>query len=235
MSDEEDLKQKKYHFVFADSRLLPDCVYCGEQVEDRDHIPAKVFLNEPYPENLDVLNSCRACNGNASKDEEYVACVLEVVKKGTLELDKLRPKIARTLNYQTKLYERLKKDVVAQDPFEIKFDFDRFHNVFLKLAKGHAAHELNIFTFEEDCEIQWSPFNKMDRSQFEWFINPPKFELYPELGSRGMQRTFENEGIIWIEVQKDQYSYMAYVDWVGSHVRIHFSDYLAIYIFWPNG
>ncbi len=146
-------KQKKYHQVFADSRLLPECVYCGNPVEDRDHIPAKVFLNEPYPENLDVLNSCRSCNGSASKDEEYVACAIEVLKQGTLELSCLRAKVSEALKYQEKLYSRLKGDVVATEPFELKIDADRFQNVLLKFARGHAAHELSYFDSNKNCRI----------------------------------------------------------------------------------
>lgn len=65
-------------------------------------------------------------------------------------------------------------------------------------------------------------------------MEAPPFELFPELGSRGMQRIYEHDGIIWIEVQKDQYYYMAYVSSSGSHVRIHLSDYLAIDAYWPN-
>lgn len=232
--DDDRKEQKKYHHVFADSRLLTDCVYCGNPVEDRDHIPAKVFLNEPYPENLDVLQSCRNCNGTASKDEEYVACTIEVIKQGTLDLLCLRPKISETLKYQKKLYERLKSDVVATEQFELKVDLDRFNNVFLKLAKGHAAHELSHFDFQDNCKISWAPLNRLNQDQVELFMKPPLLELFPEIGSRGMQRAFEHGQYVWIEVQKEQYYYMAYESHEGIFVRIFLSNFLIVEAFFPH-
>ena len=225
-------KNQKYFDIFADSRLIPACVYCGEGTENRDHIPAKVFLEKPYPEDMDVLNSCIPCNEGLSLDEEYVACMIEVAKKGTLENQKLRPKIAKTLSYQTKLLEKLKNEIVSYEPFEIKFDENRFHRVLLKLARGHAAHELSEFTHESDNELSFSPIHSLNESQLNSFLELPKVDLYPEIGSRGMQRMYEHRGVTWVEVQENQYYYMAYADKTGSHVRIHLNDYLAVKVCW---
>jgi len=37
---------------YGDSRNKGFCVHCGGPDETRDHVPAKVLLDEPYPENL---------------------------------------------------------------------------------------------------------------------------------------------------------------------------------------
>jgi hypothetical protein len=37
---------------YADNRLVNGCVYCGGPEETRDHVPSRVFLDPPYPENL---------------------------------------------------------------------------------------------------------------------------------------------------------------------------------------
>jgi hypothetical protein len=40
------------------------CVYCGRVTETRDHVPSRVLLDEPYPDNLPVVPSREACNTN---------------------------------------------------------------------------------------------------------------------------------------------------------------------------
>lgn len=48
------------------------CVYCGSAAElTRDHIPPKALFPQPRP-TLITVPSCRACNGNASRDDEYL-------------------------------------------------------------------------------------------------------------------------------------------------------------------
>lgn len=230
----DKLRNKKYFEVFSDSRLLANCVYCGNQVEDRDHVPPKIFLNEPYPESLDVLNSCRKCNGGHSKDEEYVACAIEIAKQGTLEIDRLRKKISSALSYQVKLYEAFKLDVVSSEPFELRVDIDRFKNVFQKLARGHAAHELSYFDFNQNCKISWSTLDLMSEYEIDSFLEPPLLDLLPELGSRGMQRAFENGRYVWVHLQDEQYSYMAFEQSDGITIRILISNYLAVKAFFDN-
>jgi hypothetical protein len=42
---------------YADERLVASCVYCGNVTETRDHVPSRILLDEPYPENLPVVPS----------------------------------------------------------------------------------------------------------------------------------------------------------------------------------
>ena len=56
------------------------CCYCGTWADTVDHVPSKVLLDEPYPENLPVVPCCRNCNDQFSLDEEYVAVLLECVR-----------------------------------------------------------------------------------------------------------------------------------------------------------
>lgn len=61
--------------LFVDKRLTGICVYCGGEPSTRDHVPSKVFLDEPYPENnLPVVPACETCNNSFSLDEE-VCCL----------------------------------------------------------------------------------------------------------------------------------------------------------------
>jgi hypothetical protein len=58
--------------TFVDDRLAAYCGTCHGVPSTRDHAPAKVFLDEPNPENLPVVGACASCNQDASLDEELV-------------------------------------------------------------------------------------------------------------------------------------------------------------------
>ena len=61
------------------------CCYCGDFADTVDHVPSKVFLEKPYPENLPVVPCCKKCNERFSLDEEYVAVLLECVRWQTFD------------------------------------------------------------------------------------------------------------------------------------------------------
>lgn len=61
---------------YADDRLISGCTYCDGLAETRDHVPSRVLLDSPLPENLPVVGACWACNNGFSKDEEYFVCLL---------------------------------------------------------------------------------------------------------------------------------------------------------------
>jgi hypothetical protein len=83
---------------YGDQRNQEWCVHCGDPGETRDHIPSRILLDEPYPENLPVVAACRSCNAGFSLDEEYFACLVECVLAGGVEPERqLRPKIRRFL------------------------------------------------------------------------------------------------------------------------------------------
>ena len=60
---------------YGDRRNKGFCVHCGGADETDDHVPSKVLLDEPYPENLMVCPSCLKCNNALSVDEVYLACL----------------------------------------------------------------------------------------------------------------------------------------------------------------
>ncbi len=85
---------------YGDSRNKGFCVHCGGPDETDDHVPSKVLLDEPYPENLMVCPSCLNCNNALSVDEVYLACLLECVLAGEADPSKLlRPKISNVLEH----------------------------------------------------------------------------------------------------------------------------------------
>lgn len=54
------------------------CAYCG--AEDReltdDHVPPKLMLEEPFPDNLVTVPACLECNQRFQKDDEYTRTVI---------------------------------------------------------------------------------------------------------------------------------------------------------------
>ena len=70
--------------LFVDERLTGKCIYCGRNPETRDHVPSRVLLDKPFPDNLPVVDACRTCNEDFSQDEEYLACLIECAICGTV-------------------------------------------------------------------------------------------------------------------------------------------------------
>src|SRR5262245_62097325 len=83
----EDVEQLR---TFGDERQMAWCVYCGRDTETRDHVPSRIFLDEPYPENLPVVPACRRCNESFSLGEEYLACLVDCVMSGVADPDLVR-------------------------------------------------------------------------------------------------------------------------------------------------
>ncbi len=55
------------------------CVYCiRETANTVDHIPPKLLLSKPYPENLLTVPACRDCNLSFQKDDEYTRFMASV-------------------------------------------------------------------------------------------------------------------------------------------------------------
>lgn len=58
---------------------VTSCTYCGQENADTsDHVPPACLFPTPRPPNLITVPCCRACNGEASKDDEYFRMVLAI-------------------------------------------------------------------------------------------------------------------------------------------------------------
>jgi hypothetical protein len=182
------------HFnCYGDDRNKGFCVHCGGANETKDHIPSRVLLDEPLPANVAVSPACFNCNNGLSIDEEYLACLLECVVSGDVDAEKVeRPKIAHILRTNAPLAKRLRnaRRVIGE---QVMWDFehDRIQKVLLKLARGHAAHELNEPRLEEPDVFYFRPLCTMsesERQDFEQELDAGPFALWPEVGSRAMNR-----------------------------------------------
>ena len=223
--------------LFADSRLSGYCVYCGAPSETRDHVPSRVLLDEPYPNNLPVVECCGPCNSGFSSDEEYFACFLSCVIHGTTSPEAHRPKIARILREKPLLGQRMEASMrIAEDGQRSWIpEMDRVRTVILKLARGHIAYELSLPRIEEPEDIRISLVPLMTSSEIDAFLADDPTQAWPEIGSRAFVRaaksTSEGPADHWIIVQPNRYQYFVSQS-NGSFVRFLVGGYLACEVLW---
>lgn len=220
----------------GDMRQAEACTYCGKATQTRDHVPPRVLLDEPFPENLPVVPACLLCNNTASSDEEYLASLVECIICGTTDPAKVgREKIRRTLAKQPALQERLTAALRWENEQSLfQIELDRVERIVVKLAQGHALYELNEPQIARPSSVAISPLPLLNNDMREAFENLLKhgFTIWPEVGSRAMQRLIQNEHG-WIEVQPGRYRYLATIDAV-VRVRLVLSEYLACEIIWSE-
>jgi hypothetical protein len=225
--------------TFSDSRLDTQCAYCGAYPENRDHVPSKILLDKPYPENLPVVPSCVDCNNGFSIDEEYFACAIECAACGTTDIEKLsRESIKRTLNRNKKLHDRLKLALNSDKGGGLNIEIERFDNVLLKCAFGHLKFENSETEFSKPDHVWYKPIHLLTDEEESIFFSVSEMEKVPEIGSRAMQRLYINEDgkpmEHWINVQDDVYSYFVSTLMDLKIVRMIIRNYLACEIAWHS-
>ncbi|WP_461643625.1 hypothetical protein [Labilibaculum euxinus] len=223
--------------TFSDSRLDTQCAYCGAYPENRDHVPSKIFLDKPFPDNLPVVASCIDCNSGYSMDEEYFACVIECASCGTFDIDELvREPIKKTLRRNQKLHTRIKLAFEANGGVNI--ETERFENVLLKCAFGHLKFENSETVFTKPDHIWHKPIHSLTEEEELIFFSISEMQKAPEVGSRAMQRLYLSEDgkpiESWINVQNGVYSYFVSISLGLKIVRIIIRNYLACEIAWTN-
>jgi hypothetical protein len=109
----------------------------------------------------------------------------------------------------------------------------RVSSVITKLAQGHALFELHE-PRPIDPDIVWAvPLSLLSDQERLAFENPENSAVWPEVGSRAMQRLVEGQGPYqpWIVVQPGMYRYLASPN-SGTTVHIVIQEYLAGYAHW---
>ncbi len=223
--------------LFVDYRFAGVCAYCGGVADSRDHVPSKVLLDEPYPDNLPITESCSDCNQGFSLSEEYLACFLECVAQGTSEPnDNFRSRIAATLAAKPAIAQRIEasKSVSENGTLTWQPESNRVSEVVLKLARGHIAYELGHQRIDNPQIIEIVPLLSMSDRERASFLEIVPSGLYPEIGSRsfvgslkGKVTAFET----WCTVQSNNYQY-AVGQGTGDWVKMVLRGYLACYVEW---
>ena len=221
--------------LFTDTRIAQHCALCGiRPPATRDHVPARVFLDEPLPAHYPVVAVCERCNHGASKDEEYVACVIDAALHGTvMDTALLRPKVTAALTHSQPLAERLRQaEHRGGDGKCIGFACEsaRMRRVLEKVGRGLIAFEDGGAPVASDAEVTWSALGEITAEARSDFMNTPS-QLLPEVGSRAMVRLARNgfdSPRPWTILQPGRFSYLVNRPLAGTlGVRMLFSDYLA--------
>ncbi|ERL51945.1 hypothetical protein [Halomonas huangheensis] len=221
---------------FGDLRTLKYCAFCGGETGTRDHCPSRVFLDQPFPENLPVVPACVECNSSFSKDEEYLACLISCVLAGTTDPDRVgREKVAKILRRKHALRSKLESSItVIEGNIIFEPEHDRVKAVLTKLAQGHALFELHESVAREPDDISVFPLLSLTEQQRIDFDQPVTAEVWPEIGSRAMQRMLTGQDMDptgWIVVQPNMYRYAASA--VGYiEVRIIINEYVGCVAQW---
>lgn len=211
------------------------CIYCGRPAITREHTPSKAFLLEPYPENLPTIPACFECNNGYSEDENYVSCFLDVLKRYVYADYSRQEQTDIRLEKNEKLQSILNEQIRAEDgKVYYQPDEQRILRILLKLARGHAGFELDYVNFDDTETDIWYEFAfNMSENDLNEFNSIPTYQLYPEVGSRGMyiiQNLNTNDAQTfseWAEVQDGQYRYqVSYNNSGGVTVKIVIFEFL---------
>ena len=216
----------------GNSRTGASCAFCGRANATRDHVPSRVLLDEPFPSDLPVIGACQPCNNGFSIDEEYLACLVECALAGSTDPERVgRPKVARILEGTPALRPRLEAAcTVGANGCEFAVEYDRVERVLVKLAIGHALHELNEVAPVAPSKVWFLPLVLLDDETRKAFESVDAPIVWPEVGSRAMQRMAAGE-YGWLEVQPGRYRFLATV--CGSaRIRMVLSEYLACEVLW---
>ncbi len=235
---------------YSDERLVVGCIYCGGTEETREHVPSRIFLDMPFPENLPVVGACWKCNNGFSSDEEYLACLIESVLAGSTDPDHIhRQRIGALLRRSAGLRARLEAmKSLVNGRLQFGVEQKRVSVIVTKLARGHAVFELGQSPRGDPTAIWWHPIelmNEDDRASFEAVEAEP---ILGEIGSRSSQRllvaqislrssTGEDSKIHllmndWIEVQAGRYRYYAFENGEQIAVKMVIREYLACEVAW---
>jgi len=185
---------------------------------------------------MDVRTLMRRSAG-FSADEEYLACLLSCVVAGSTDPSALdREKVRRILEDKPPLRARLEQ-ARRDTPHGLEWaaEVQRAESVIRKLAQGHALHELGEPRHDAPTELVVRPLPTLSDSEREWFEVPAPAPVWPEVGSRAMQRMVlgDEAAFGWIQVQDGRYRFNACISG-GIEIRIVIHEYLAGYCRWDD-
>lgn len=223
---------------YGDSRILTGCFHCGRAADTVDHAPPKVLLDKPYPDEMIVVPSCYTCNNSASLDESWLACVIECVVTGEVEAERVtRSAIAKMLAHSPALAASMAAiRSVGESGTMFSPDMDRVRRIVTKIARAHASYELHELFEEDPACVEVFPLPLLSDAALHDFesLGGTRFAMWPEVGSRAMQRLLEGypgDRPGWVVVQDGRYRYMAGIE-DGRVVRMVLSEYLGCKVVW---
>ena len=200
------------------------CIYCRANVANsREHLPSRVFLDTPYPEQYSIVPACEKCNGGFSADEVYVSSFIDKLRS-TLSNNEflLRENTIATINHDKELAKILNEQIRTENGrILVNYVPESFSKILIKLAKGHLCQEQDRF-IKSDCLVECNFKFKPDLSEDEiyHFEELPLADKASECGSDFTHGLLIVEDIgfpsqifvPWNQVQDGNYRYLTYFD-----------------------
>ena len=234
---------------FVDERQKSWCIQCGAWIGEvdtnKDHVPSKVLLQKPLPDNLPVVATCSACNSGFSADEEYLSLFLHCVLVGSTDPERhANEKVARALQRHGKLRARIERakteyrTIGGETRCVWKPETQRVERVVVKNARGHAFYEYGEPMLTEPEHVWTFPLESMtaaEREEFESTGTAGELAPWPEVGSRMMTRVLTGQDMHdgWVVVQDGTYRFRAEQCGV-MRVRSVLFEYLATEVYWSD-
>lgn len=221
--------------LFLDERLVQNiCSLCGEVTPDtKEHVIPRVFLEKPFPKELPTTLSCLECNNSYSKDEQYLACLIECVISGSTDPNKIaRERISKTLRRDFRLRKMLENKKIESIEGRISFSIDktRVENVLVKLARTHLFYLINEINLKDPKDLTYNPIiNLSPKEKNQFFEN--KGYLYPEIGTRLFSELVKKNNFNWHIIQDGFYQFLIEIA-ENVSVKILIRNYLACTITW---
>lgn len=180
------------------SLMHADCIYCGQRATTRDHVPPKLLLERPFPNNLRTVPSCFRCNNRASLDEQYFLAMLGQISSSPTITAKICDGgiIDRTLTRSPALEQRLIAALEVDGEngrVLIRPDMDRVSRVVKKIAVGlfvlhygrvpelAAVEHVGTFPYQVSDERPWPTFIATFTERFrtkKWRVVQPHVFSY---------------------------------------------------------
>jgi len=239
---------------FSDERHKAWCIQCGKTLSltkgesNKDHVPSQCMLDKKAPDNLPEVRICRECNAGFSGDEEYFVAFLGSVISGTADpKGQAIKRSERVLASNRKIQEAVESSLTVQTDSSGKErvvfvpDMERILRVIVKNARGHVYFEHGQPVFGEPDYANAVPLEVMTKHQASAFLNVDHGGVWPEVGSRMMQRLARTAFGVddpdfkdgWVIVQPGVYRYTA-IDDDRFVVRIIMREYLAAEVIWER-
>ena len=214
---------------FSDERISSRCCFCGGDGSTGDHVPSKAFFDEPFPENLMKVRCCKECNNSFSSGEEYAACVIEVARCGSLDVE--RAKVKRMLAHNSSgCADILSAAKAIRTSVMPRVNDSTIERIMEKIARGLATFLAGMWVRDLQCEMMMLP--KLSHEERMVFEESQGHEIWPEVGSRLMQMmVVRNPDVLmpqWEVCQKDRFRYMIIQKSDLCEVRMVFSEYLGV-------
>lgn len=189
----------------------------------------------------EVASRAEVLDVSVVREQLYLACFVECVVCGTSDPEHLsREKIKRAMRRNGSLRERIERSHRQSETIEGGLihvwqpEDEGVKRVILKLARCHAAYELNEPRLDEPQHVLVMPLVSLTDVQRNNFESTPDVNVWPEVGSRAMQRMLIADDAYaggWMTVQDGRYRFLAVAE-SSLMVRGVISEYLAFEVIW---